>query len=228
MSFIDHGFGVLEFPNAVSLNVDSVDSWVERRRAVCLKDFVEQPDGSFVHASGKVFSDEDMVRPPWRLFWLHADISDEDQLFLDGLNSAMADCVRLYSSVFPEVRKSVWWSSPPHVATYTRGCSMKFHHDNQVGRRSDLTCSVVNAQEFRPIFNVLTGAIVLKSECEGGKLGFRYPDKHFDPVAGSAFVYPSGFLGTHEVQPVISGERIVFLQFFGHGVLNQGSEEFSF
>ena len=87
---------------------------------------------------------------------------------------------------------------------------MGYHNDNLVGAGSE---------SEKAIYSVLTGSLILKDSCEGGDLGFKYIDKHFKPETGSAFVYPAGFLGTHEVQPVTSGERISYLEFFGHGTL---------
>ena len=85
---------------------------------------------------------------------------------------------------------------------------MGLHHDNAIGGAS--------ANE-NPLFNVVSGSLILWDKCEGGALEFRFIKNKIKPKAGSAVFYPSSFMGSHAVEKIRMGLRISYLEFFGHG-----------
>jgi len=210
MEVIHHGFGIVEYVDAIKFDSDFFEAWLARRRMQEPSDYEPVGDGTYMNRGGYIFTEEQVNASPGRLLQLKVDASDEDVVFAEGLENAMTMCVSKYFDFFPEARHSIWWRAVPHVATYVKGGYMGYHHDNLVGD---------GYESEKAIYSVLTGSLILKDDCEGGDLGFKYIDKHFKPKTGSAFVYPAGFLGTHEVVPVTSGERVSYLEFFGHGTL---------
>ena len=210
MHAIHHGFGIIEFPDAIEIDPDFIEAWVIRRREQEPSDYTPVGDGTYMNRGGYIFTEEQVNASPGRLLQLRVNATEEDEAFAQLLEKTMGECVTEYFNFFPEASKSIWWRAVPHVATYLSGGYMGYHHDNLVGAGSE---------SERAIYSVLTGSLILKDQCQGGELGFKYIDKHFKPVVGSAFVYPAGFLGTHEVQPVTAGERMSYLEFFGHGTV---------
>ena len=37
------------------------------------------------------------------------------------------------------------------------------------------------------------------------------------PTSGDLLIFPSNYLGTHQVKPCLSGERYVYISYFSHG-----------
>lgn len=208
MQFINHGYGVVEFENAISLPPDVINEWLERRMTECPQDYVEMPDGTFVNQGGYTFTAEQIAEAPIRMLSLKASENDEDNRILESLVSAVGSCVTYYCTIYPTVKESLWWRSLPHVARYAPKAQMGFHHDNLVG---------VTEQSELATLNVLTAGLILDDRCEGGDLAFLYLEKKFKPRFGTCFLYPSGYIGTHAVEPIVSGNRVTYLEFFGHG-----------
>jgi hypothetical protein len=60
-------------------------------------------------------------------------------------------------------------------------------------------------------------SIILNDTFIGGEMNFKLWDISVSPKAGSALLYPSNYIGAHEVLEVTSGVRWVFLAFLFHG-----------
>lgn len=210
MEAIHHGFGIVEYQNVLDIDASFFEGWLERRREQEPSDYTLQDDGTYMNRGGYIFTEEQVNASPGRLLQLKVNTTDDDLKFAELLEKSMGECVTKYFDFFPDAKENIWWRAVPHVATYKPGGYMGYHNDNLVGAGSE---------SEKAIYSVLTGSLILKDACVGGDLGFKYIDKHFAPEAGTAFVYPAGFLGTHEVVPVTSGERISYLEFFGHGTL---------
>ena len=68
-----------------------------------------------------------------------------------------------------------------------------------------------------PAFNTLTTSVFLDNDHEGGEVSFRIWGITRKAEAGCALIYPSNFIGCHEVSEVTKGERWAFLSWFYHG-----------
>ena len=86
--------------------------------------------------------------------------------------------------------------------------STDLHHDCAIGS---------SAENENSAFNVISASLIISDRCDGGELGLKFINKSFKPVKGTAVLYPSGFTGAHYVEPVTRGQRISYLEFFGHG-----------
>jgi len=217
MKSILHGYGVMEFQDVVEIDPDFFDGWLERRKANEPSDYILQEDGTYLNRGGYRFTAEQVNESPSRILRLEENASQEDIDFYQSVYNGMGECIKVYCQHFPEVEPCIWWRAHPHVATYAVTGNMGFHHDNLIGD---------GKESNNAIFTVLTGSLILKDRCEGGNLLFKYAGLDIAPKAGSAFIYSAGYLGTHAVEPVLSGERVSYLEFFGHGP-QEGSTEFA-
>jgi predicted 2-oxoglutarate/Fe(II)-dependent dioxygenase YbiX len=68
-----------------------------------------------------------------------------------------------------------------------------------------------------PAFNTLTTSVFLDDDHEGGDVIFRIWGISKKVEVGCGLIYPSNFIGCHEVSEVTSGERWAFLSWFYHG-----------
>jgi hypothetical protein len=209
MNVVDHGWGVVQFVDVVTFDDAFFDEWFSRIQSLCPPDYEQVDENTFINKGGYTFTREQIMEAPQRvLFFNNFAMNEGDQAFLKYLIESMNKCLKSYFDIYSFAKSSLWWRSLPHLARYLPGGNMGFHHDNLLGETDESEIS---------IFNVVTGGIILKDECRGGELSFKYINKSFPPVKGTCFLYPSGYLGTHAVTPVTEGERIVYLEFFGHG-----------
>lgn len=213
---IVHGFGVMEFRNVIDVDQEFLEGWLQRRKEEQPDDYILQEDGTYLNRGGYRFTAEEVEMSPGRLLQLDSNVNEEDRVFFKEMYDAMGRCVHSYIDHFPEVKPCIWWRTQPHVATYGVTAGMGFHHDNLIGDGE--------ASE-NSLMTVLTGSLILRDTCEGGHLQFKYPDLDFKPIAGSAFIYSAGYLGTHAVSDIVSGHRVSYLEFFGQGT-QPGAEPF--
>lgn len=109
--------------------------------------------------------------------------------------------------------------TPPILTRYDTGMHYGLHVDAafmQIGERavrSDLSCTIFISDE---------------SEYEGGALRIRLGalDVRIKGKAGSAIVYPSTSI--HEVEPIISGSRLIALTFIESRIVNSEQREWLF
>jgi len=206
----NYGVGVVEFPNALADIDDSfVDEWMARRRACEPNDYYKDDEGYYISRGGYRFTESQILSAPERFMNLTPDGSpQEDVDFYNLLEETMFKCIHAYSMEYPEAKDTLWWRADGHLAAYKQGYYMGFHHDTAVGGASG---------NENPVFLTVSASLIVSDRCQGGALRFKHLDKEFLPIKGSVIMYPAGYMGTHAVDRVESGERISYLEFFGHG-----------
>jgi hypothetical protein len=209
MPHTDHGCGIVEFHDVIDIDESFITSWLERRRSVEPHDYTIDENGFYVNRGGYKFTKDQITSAPERYLNLApTDGPKEDIDFNSRLEKAMFDCINGYSILYPEAKDCLWWRTDSHVAVYGVGAGMGLHHDNAIGGAS--------ANE-NPLFNVVSGSLILFDKCSGGELQFRFIKNKIKPKSGSAVFYPSSFMGSHAVAKITEGLRISYLEFFGHG-----------
>lgn len=211
----EHKFanGIVEFREAIEIDQEFFAGWLNRRRENEPNDYTIDDDGNYINRGGYRFTPEEYLSAPGRfLNLLPVNVLDEDKAFVEALDDALFNCLQRYVEIFPEVSQSVWWRSPGHVATYTKGQHMGSHHDNAIPYRPG-----VNPENEHAIQNVITASVALNDDYSGGQLEFPHAGLSIRPPIGTALFYPSNYIGAHGVKPVIFGERYSYLQFYGHG-----------
>lgn len=205
----DYGYGIVYFPGILDVDDLFIDEYMVRRNTVEPHDYTIDDEGFYVNRGGYRFTKEQVEAAPQRFLNLTPDgCPPEDVEFHAKIEGALSKCINAYRGLYPESADCLHWRSDGHIASYGPGAGMGMHHDTAIGRAGN---------NENPVFNVLSGSLILSDRCTGGSLLFRFIDKSFKPVKGSAVLYPSGFLGSHGVEKVQTGLRISYLEFFGQG-----------
>jgi hypothetical protein len=222
MEAIDHGYGIMQFRDALSLNSEFASKWVDRRRQTAMSEAERQADGSFKSWGGDVYSKASADTSPERFIDLESGATEDELQFNAFLSKAADECMHSYVDHYPESRWSIWWKSRGHIAVYHQGAFLGYHHDQRVGKLA----RGKGLQWERGIFHVVTAVLIVEQNCSGGRIGFKYIDKDFDSEPGTCWLYPTGYLGTHRVSEVQGGRRTVYLEYFGHGTI-EGPKPFT-
>ncbi len=209
MPHINHGYGVVEFPDALNIDNKFIDEYMMRREADEPQDYYIDDEGFYVNRGGYRFTKSQVDQAPRRYLKLFNESSPKEDIDLyNNIEICVSKCINAYRGIYPEVYDCLQWRTDAHIASYPPIAGMGMHHDNAIGTAG---------KNENPIFNVLSMSLILSDRCEGGELEFKYISKVFKPKNGTLIIYPSGFLGSHAVRPVESGVRISYLEFFGHG-----------
>lgn len=210
LSYEDHGYGVVEFHDvAPEIDDDFVDAWLERRRSVEPHDYTVNENGLYVSRGGYTFTERQIRQAPERYMNLSPQGAPaEDVEFHKFLQEKMFNCIHAYTGIYPECKDAVWWGADGHVAVYGEDAQMGIHHDTAVGRATG---------NENPVFLTVSGSLIISDRCNGGDLYFAHLKELFPPKKGSAVFYPAGYIGAHGVRPITSGQRISYLEFYGHG-----------
>jgi len=210
VNHIVHDGGVVEFPDVMNVDPNTLAAWMELRRECEPPDYTLNEDGNYVNRGGYTFTPEQYAGSPTRFLNLTPD--GEDTTFHDQIRAVMYGCLVKYVEEYPSVARSVWWRADGQIATYKGGQSMGSHQDREI----EYTPGQIPASEA-PIFNEITGSIILQSPETGGSLNFAVTGTSLPPRAGTAVFYPSNYIGAHAVTPITEGERISYLEFYGQG-----------
>lgn len=161
-----------------------------------------------VNGGGYEMSSEEKNRSPERFTNLSNNIS-----FAKELSDLAYLGLIEYLKVFPIAIECITARCGGHLIKYTEGQEMGPHSDCALPYRS----GTLEPLSLSPLGNTLTSAIFLNDEYTGGNVLFRIWGIMVKPKAGSMLIYPSSFIGCHEVATVESGVRWVFLERFYQG-----------
>ena len=114
-----HQSGIVEFPNAFTVDPDALAQWMELRRTCEPDDYTVNDDGNFVNRGGYIFTPEQYQSSPSR--FLNLEPEGEDTTFLESILDVMYKCVLEYIDIFPTVAHSIWWRTDGQVASYKDG-----------------------------------------------------------------------------------------------------------
>jgi hypothetical protein len=128
------------------------------------------------------------------------------------INDGLYQCLVEYCRSFPIAAECIRWRTGGQIASYSVGQMMGPHSDCALPY--DEEGNILNTF---PLHNTLTGSMALNDDYEGGAVGFRPWGITVKPKIGSVLIYPSSFMGCHEVEPVISGVRNSYLQWYCQG-----------
>lgn len=210
VEYVVHNGGLVEFPDAMEIDPDVLNAWMELRRECEPEDFTLNEDGNYVNRGGYTFTPEQYAGSPTRFLNLTPD--GEDTTFHDQIRAVMYDCLVKYVEEYPSVARSIWWRTDGQIATYKDGQSMGSHQDREI----EYTPGEIPISEA-PVFNEITGSIILQGCGEGGFLKFALDGTAVPPIPGTVVFYPSNYIGAHAVTSVREGERIAYIEFYGQG-----------
>lgn len=194
------GNGVVKFDDALAIDKQYMSGFYERLKQLNVGD------------NQYTFSDIEAMLAPQRFIELHK-LPNEDQQFIKTMNDAIHTCVKEYIKLFPILTQTLRWFTQGYIIKYENGQSIGPHSDCNVAYAED---GITPINTF-PIQNIITCGLMLNDEYEGGEVHYRPWGITTKPSAGSLLIYPSSFVGCHEVAPVTSGVRYAYLMWYGHG-----------
>lgn len=206
------GSGIVLFKNAIDVDPALIKEYMAYLDNKKEQHFFDRED-TVVNSSGYEFDRKSIDVAPGRFVETVVDstpqhLVDFSQLCEDALYRSFVE----YCRIFPVVVEAVSWRTKGHIATYSNGQNIGCHSDSAIPL--DENYKPINQM---PLYNTVTAGLSWSSDYEGGDLYFRMWDVSIRLEAGDIAMYPSTYLGAHEVTPVTSGRRIVYLQWFCHG-----------
>lgn len=169
-------------------------------------------DGKIISDGGYEFDQKGRDKAPLR----YTNIGEFD--ITQTLRSAIYRAVVGYCKLFPVAVECITGQTDGYLIRYLPGNDMGPHSDCNIPYRP----GTIEPLTTSPAFNTLTTSIFLNDEYSGGEVRFRTWGITARPEFGSALIYPSNFIGCHEVDEVKEEERWAFLSWFYHG---NGQEE---
>lgn len=134
--------------------------------------------------------------------------------FFEIIDQRLYSGIVEYCKIFPSAVECITNCVGKHFVKYTVGNLMGCHCDCTLAyKEGTLQPNATTA----PIGNTVTVSIALNDDFEGGNIIFNISGVEVRIKAGSAVYYPSSYIGAHQVKPVTSGVRWVFLAFYSHG-----------
>ena len=223
------GMGVVICENVIDINRDTLLRYMAWLYEMPEETFRFTDDGeTAINQTGFEFEAESVSIAPERFLDLRGErsgreIPEEFQLFVDSLEAAVYDAFIEYCCYFPDAATTAWWRPAGHIATYKYDQRIGPHCDNQVpfkwGERPQNQVSMHNSTSINLYLNTQG------QDFTGGEINFPQASYVHQPTAGSVAIYPSNYIGRHEVLPVESGMRAAFLTIACYGVGN-GEHEY--
>jgi hypothetical protein len=177
-------------------------------------------DGKTISDGGYEFDEIGRSKSPTR----YTNIGEFD--ITKKLRESMYSAVVEYCKVFPVALECITGQTDGYMIRYGHGSDMGPHSDCNLPYKP----GTLEPMTSSPAFNTLTTSIFLNDGYTGGEVTFRMWGITVKPEAGTAIIYPSNFIGCHEVSEVSDGERWAFLSWFFHGngqESKEGSYEWS-
>lgn len=230
MDIKSHGFGIVEFNNVISFDkkiLFDLINFLEYKNEQSFTYFVEDNVEYAINKGGFKFRVEDIKSAPSRftdLSFVELDSSTASiyRKLINEMDAAIYRCLVDYCKLFPDAARTIWWKTPGHIAGYKKGQLIGPHSDSHI--EYDFKNEPINQL---PMHNTVSSGLYL-NDCvdkvsvneycfSGGEMNFPHADFSFRPKEGTVIMYPSNYIGRHEVKPVTSGNRYVYLQFFSYG-----------
>jgi hypothetical protein len=205
MKAFHYGCGVVGITGLSTLSKEQIAKLVSAGSTD--KQFIyDEIKGCYINAGGYEFTEEQMAASPLRLTDLgECSLGQEQKQMDEDIEAALLK----YLSMFPIALEAINAYISGYLIYYSEGQFIGAHSDNAMAYNGDLPVSGA------PIGNTLTCAYILNSDHEGGAVRFRTWGISLSPKAGDILIYPSSFIGAHEVEPIVGGKRCAYISWFG-------------
>jgi hypothetical protein len=217
MQISNLGSGIVLFREALDVDEEFVKDYMKYLSTKTEQHFFVDDNNTITNTGGYTFEEDIAIVSPSRFIETVSD--DTPQRFVDFSQScedALYKCIVEYCKIFPIAAEAITWRTKGHIATYSKGQQMGCHSDSAVPL--DKNYKPINQT---PLHNTVTAGLSWTSNYEGGDLHYRISGVTARLEAGDVIMYPSTYLGAHEVTPVTSGLRVMYLQWFCHGDTGQ-------
>jgi len=224
------GTGVVLFENAVEVNQDLILPYIASLKEKAIKEdyqIIYDEKNSPIYAinrSGHRYAIEDIYKSSSHIMNFVDENTGLDIInFFETCEKSFYEGVLSYATLFPMIVTSLWWRTQGHILAYGPGSAMGLHSDNDVnyqpGFEPDLqvaTRSVVGVIIYLND-SVKNTKGINKYEYTGGEIHFPYADITYKPKTGDMLMFPSNYLGSHEISYCHDGNRYAYIGYFSHG-----------
>lgn len=233
------GMGVVIIENLFEIDknllLDYIN-WLKKSPENTFEYFVEDGEKYARNQTGFIFKYKDIEFAPQRFLDTRGkNRPDKDDgkfnTLVDLLEDSAYKGLVEYCKIFPDAATTSWWRPVGHVAGYKEGQRIGPHCDDQVpyvwGEETGNQVSMHNSVSINLYLNDCTNEEIKNPilEYNGGELNFPNVPFQWMPKSGSAAIYPSNYIGRHEVLPVLSGERYAFLTMACYGTSFDNKEK---
>lgn len=179
--------------------------------------------------TGFKFKVDDISLAPQRFLDLEGKNAGREPLpewidFVNSCEQAIYTALVEYCKIFPDAATTAWWRPKGHIAGYEDGQHIGPHCDDQIpwdwNTRPDNQVSMHNSTSTNLYLNTCG------VDYEGGEMNFPSIPYQYSPKSGDVIMYPSNYIGRHEVLPVTSGQRFAFLTMACYGVDFKNEQEY--
>ena len=225
------GIGVVIMENVIDVDQDLLFEYMTWIRKNQEDTFTYHEEDGVKYATNKTgfkFNLSDIEKAPQRFLdtkgrQLDVEVPQKYIDFIDSLEAAIYDALVEYCCYFPDAATTSWWRPNGHIAGYENGQGIGQHCDDQVpyewGKPTGNQVSMHNSSSINLYLNdcVETEEELNDHNYTGGKLHFPNISTVWKPKSGSVAIYPSSYIGRHEVFPVEKGERYAYLSIACYG-----------
>jgi hypothetical protein len=206
MNLVHLGNGIVYVENLVEINEKDTDEIKSIFSSTAPQGY-SVVDGKSISDGGYEFDDIGKRKAPLR----YTNIENFD--ITKKLRLAIYSATVEYCKTFPVALECITGQTDGYMIRYLPGNDMGPHSDCNIPYKP----GTIEPMTTSPAFNTLTTSVFLDNDHEGGEVSFRIWGITRKVEAGCALIYPSNFIGCHEVSEVTKGERWAFLSWFYHG-----------
>lgn len=226
------GMGVVLCEDVLDVDSDLVNEyseWLKKNEESSFTYYEEYGVEYAKNRTGFKFRIDEISLAPQRFLDLGGELVDSSPKkewidFIEKCEDAIYMALVEYCRYFPDAATTAWWRPRGHIAAYENGQCIGAHCDDQIpfewNTRPSNQVSIHNSTSVNLYLNNYG------KDYEGGQLNFPSIPYSHEPKAGDVIMYPSNYIGRHEVLPVTSGKRLAFLTMACYGVDLQNQEEF--
>ena len=205
------GGGVVKFHDTIPGSDEGMDTLLQQSLEgmadeALLEMYDLDEDGNGINQSGHLIPAEDIGIMPIRIN------QPLDPVFFGECDRAIYKNLVAYCVLYPDAMPSCWWGVGGHVAVYPTGALLGTHGDNDVNyRHGD------HPKDQTALFNAVSSTLVLGAGFTGGNLKFEYLKLEVRVGPGDHILFPSNYMGAHEITPITEGTRYSYISMFGQG-----------
>jgi hypothetical protein len=201
------GGGVVKFYETIDIDNGVVDRLEKMADEALVEMYDLDPKGRFgINQSGHVIPAEHIATMPIRIN------QPLDSDFFSRCDKAIYKNLIAYCVLYPDAMPSCWWETGGHVAVYRTGALLGMHGDNDVNYNYG-----DHPKDQTALFNAVSSTLVLGAGFSGGNLKFEHLKLEVRIGPGEHILFPSNYMGAHEITPITEGTRYSYISTFGQG-----------
>jgi predicted 2-oxoglutarate/Fe(II)-dependent dioxygenase YbiX len=225
------GMGVVLCEDVLKIDEDLINEYSQWLKKNEEENFTYYEENGVKYARNKTgfkFKLDEINVAPQRFLDLKGELSESSPKnewvdFIQKCENAVYNALVEYCKYFPDAATTAWWRPRGHIAAYEDGQRIGPHCDDQIpfdwNTKPKNQVSIHNSTSINLYLNNS------EKDYKGGEINFPLIPYIHSPKSGDVIMYPSNYIGRHEVLPVTSGKRLAFLTIACYGVDLENKEE---